>query len=149
MSRTARWRTARRRAGLSAVVAVVAATCGLAGCGVPHPAMSNGAVTGCYRALPEARTAVHLAGARLLGVHRLSADEVPARVRTLPAVAGDPDTVVCAVAFQGQFVAGQVTGARPTVNGRYAVVLIDAKRLQVLTSYVGDQLPRALRGRLA
>lgn len=133
------------RRGLAGLLVTVALTA--SGCGLIHPGLSNGAITGCFKALPAAKTAVHDKGARLLGVHRLSADQVPQRLKALQTVPGENDTTVCAVAFKGTFAAGQVTGARPGAAGPYAVVLVDAKKLVVLLSYVGAQLPKALRGR--
>ncbi|MCU4186942.1 hypothetical protein K6U06_21430 [Acidiferrimicrobium sp. IK] len=127
--------------------AVLAASVAAAGCGVAHPGITNGAVSGCFKALPAARAAVHDPGAHLLGVHRLPADAVPARLKSQPSTPGEIDTTVCAVAFKGPFSAGQVAGAAPGAYGRYAVVLVNATKLTVLRSYVGDRLPRNLKGR--
>ena len=121
---------------------------GVAGCGVAQPGITNGAVSGCFKSLPAARAAVHDPHAHLIGVHRLAADQVPSRLNTQPALPGEADTTVCAVAFKGPFGAGQVTGARPGAAGTYAVVLVSEKKLVVLASYVGDHLPHNLRGRI-
>lgn len=140
------------RATLTAVASLAVA--GLAaGCGVAHPGITNGAVSGCFKSLPVARSAVHDPTAHLIGVHRVAADQVPHRLKNpppLPGGLGTPselDTTVCAVAFKGPFAAAQVTGALPGATGEYAVVLVDAKKLDVVASYVGDHLPRTLRGR--
>ncbi len=134
-----------RAAGLLAVAAV-AVVAGGAACGPPHPSLSNHSVSTCYRALPAAAAAVHDPKAHLLGVHRVPAD----RLHMGPAapIPADNDTVVCAVAFAGSFRSGQVTAAGADASGRYAVVLVTAKHLRVLASYVGDQLPRSFGGRL-
>jgi hypothetical protein len=121
----------------------------LASCGAPHPGLSNGSVSACYRAIPTARAAVHDAHATLIGVHRVPADQVkdhlsPAAQAEL---AGDVDTTVCAVSFKGTFAAGQVALAPTSERGKYAVVLVTSRRLRLLVSSVLDDLPRALGGR--
>ena len=126
----------------------LAATCaGVVGCGVAHPGITNGAITGCFQSLPPARAALHDTSAHLIGVHRLAADQIPARLRSQPSLPGELDTTVCAVAFKGPFMAGQVTGAQPGEAGEYAVVLVNATRRTVVASYVGDHLPHNLKGR--
>lgn len=129
------------------VAALVTATVG-AGCSNPHyPTMSNGSVSACYRAIPAASTALHEPKARLLGVHRVPADRVTARLPIADRIAADEDTTVCAVAYQGTFGPGQVTGANAGARGKYAIVLVTSRHLKVLASYVVDNLPRRLRGR--
>jgi hypothetical protein len=134
--------TTRPRAALAATVLVLI----LAGCGTPHPGLSNGSVSACYRAIPAARDAVHDSHATLIGVHRVAADLVKSR---LPAsaqavlAAGD-DTTVCTVAFKGTFTPGQVELAPATEQGKYAVVLVTSRHLHLLASVVLNQLPKSL-----
>jgi hypothetical protein len=140
-------RPARLRAALIAgvVLTSTAASCN----GTPTPGVSNGSVSACYRAIPTARKAIHDPRATLIGVHRIPADRVKAR---LPAaeqhqLAGDNDTTVCALAFHGRFAPGQVDLAPPDESGSYAIVLVTSKKLRLLDSAVIDHLPRALGGR--
>ena len=134
-----------RRNGLAAgLVASV-----LAGCGAPHPGLSNGSVSACYRAIPAARTAVHDKNAYLIGVHRVAVDTVRGK---LPAAAADEltkenDSVVCVVAFKGNFAAGQVDTAPSGESGSYAIVLVSSRRLHLVAAVVLTKLPRSLGGR--
>lgn len=134
------------RAALTRVAAAGLVALAAAGCDAGTATVSNGSVAGCAKALPTAVAAVHEPRARLLGVHRVPADRLPARVRA--ALPPEDDRLVCAVAFRGHFDAGQVSGARPAATGPIAVVLVDAARLKVVASYVGDRLPRGLAGHL-
>jgi hypothetical protein len=136
---TARWR---------AMVAVIATlgVGGLASCGAPRPGISNGSVTACYRAIPKARAAIHDSKATVISVHRVPADRVKPH---LPPAAqaqldGDNDTSVCAVAFKGSFLPGQVELAPTDEQGKYALVLIGTHHLQLLTSAVLNKLPSDL-----
>jgi hypothetical protein len=118
----------------------------LAGCGAPHPGLSNGSVSACYRAIPTARDAVHDNHAALIGVHRVAADRVKSRLppSAQAVLAGDDDTTVCAVAFKGDFTPGQVELAPLTDQGNYAVVLVTSRHLHLLASVVLNQLPKSL-----
>jgi hypothetical protein len=131
------------------LLAAVAGTVALAGAGAACSAstgLTNNTVAGCVRSLPVATAAIHDDHAKLLGVHRVSADRLPARVKAgLPR---EDDTTVCAIAFRGTFAAGQVTDARAGATGTYAVVLVDARRLTVVGSFVGSKLPKGLKGHL-
>lgn len=134
-----------RRRGLA--VGLVASV--LAGCGAPHPGLSNGSVSACYRAIPVARGAVHDTSASLIGLHRIAVDSVRDR---LPAGAADEltrenDSVVCAVAFKGNFSAGQVDSAPAAEAGPYAIVLVSSRRLHLVAAVVLTKLPRSLGGR--
>jgi hypothetical protein len=129
---------------LAGVIALFAAA--LAGCGAPHPGVSNGSVSACYRAIPAARDALHDSGAVLIGVHRVAVDKVRDR---LPAaaraeMAAEDDTEVCALAFKGKFAADQVALAPSTEQGSYAVVLVSSRHLKLVASVVVDHLPRSL-----
>ncbi len=136
--------TGARRAVLAATVLLgVLGT----GCGVVNPDIGSGAVSDCFKSLPAARTAVHSASAHLLGVHRLTADDFPKRLKSIAGLPAELDTTVCAVAFKGAFAPGQVEDAQNTVPGTYAVVLVDERKLTVVAAYVGTHLPRNLKGR--
>jgi hypothetical protein len=135
----ARWRAI-------AVIVAILGVGGLASCGAPRPGISNGSVSACYRAIPKARAALHDSKATLISVHRVPADRVKPH---LPPAAqaqlvGDNDTSVCAVAFDGPFQRGQVDLAPPDEAGKYALVLIGAKHLQLLGSALLDKLPSGL-----
>jgi hypothetical protein len=142
-----RWASRPRRTGwrgrATAAVAAILAAALLSACGGATVSLSlkPGTVSACYRALPVARLALHDTSAVLQGVHRMPVDRL---ARTMPEITlptGDDDTEVCAFAFKGTFVAGQVTGAPPQSQGRFAVVVVDSKRLDLLVSYVGTYLP--------
>ena len=129
-------------------VAVAGLVCAslLGSCGTPHPGISNGSVSACYRAIPTARAAIHNTHASVVGVHRVPADavkgELPPAAQTV--LVGDNDTTVCAVSFKGTFMPGQVDLAPPDDQGRYAVVLVTSSHLHLLASVLLDQLPRSL-----
>lgn len=112
-------------------------------------AVSNQTVSVCYRAIPVGKADVHDSHATLLGVHRVSADSLRSR---LPAAAqaelgtGD-STAVCAMEFKGSFGQGQVDLAPATESGDYAVVIVTAKKLQLLGSFVLDHAPKGFGGR--
>jgi len=118
----------------------------LTACGTPHPGISNGSVSACYRAIPTARSALGDSHATLIGVHRVPADQVKP---DLPPAAqavliGDNDTSVCVVSFKGTFAANQVELAPPDEQGKYAVVLVTTRHLHLLVSSVLTSLPKAL-----
>ena len=143
--------TTRRRGFVALLVAglLVAAT---PGCGAtPTPGLSNGSVSACYRAIPTARHAIHDPRATVLGVHRVAADRVRAHLppSSQSRLSGDNDTTVCAIAFHGKFVAGQVDLAPPRDAGSYAVVLVSSKKLKLIDSAVLNHLPRFLGRRFA
>jgi hypothetical protein len=124
-----------------AVMTIVASSCSSA-----RPGLSNGSVTICYRAIPEARSALHTDQATLVGVHRTTADAV---VDRLPAdaprpLAGESDTSVCVLAFKGTFAAGQVDRAPAGQSGRYAVIVVSSHHLDLLASMVLEKLPSGL-----
>ena len=135
----------RLRTRLAAFVSALAFAATLAACGAPHPGISNGSVSACYRAIPTARAAVHDGHATLIGVHRVPADRV--KLHLPPAaqaeLGGDDDTSVCAFAFKGTFTPGQVELAPAAEQGKYAVVLVTTRNLYVLTSAVLTSLPKA------
>ena len=128
-----------------AVAGLVSATL-LGSCGTPHPGISNGSVSACYRAIPTARAALRNTHASVVGVHRVPADsvkgELPPAAQTV--LVGDNDTTVCAVSFKGTFMPGQVVMAPMNERGRYAVVLVTSRHLHLLASVLLDRLPRAL-----
>jgi hypothetical protein len=129
-----------------AAAGVLAALILLGACGTPHPGLSNGSVSACYRAIPTARAAIHDSHATLIGVHRVPADRVRGQLSSSAqtTMAADDDTTVCTVAFKGTFVPGQVDLAPPGQQGRYALVLVSSRNLQLVASVVLNQLPRSL-----
>jgi hypothetical protein len=141
-------RPSRTRLGTGLAATMLAGLLGA--CGVPHPGLSNGSVSVCFRALPVAINAVHDRSARMVGLHRIDADTAEARlpVAVRPQIEGDQDTAVCAVIFEGHFSPGQVTLAPTDQQGRYAVVLVTSKHLHLLAAFVVDRLPDKLGQRL-
>ena len=133
-----------RRNGLLATV--VASALVLGSCGTARPGISNGSVSACYRAIPAARAALRSSHASLVGVHRVPADSVRGKLppSAQTQLAADDDTTVCALSFRGTFMPGQVSLAPPDEKGRYAVVLVTSRHLDLLASVVLDQLPPAL-----
>jgi hypothetical protein len=128
------------------IAAVVLVALLLGSCGTPHPGISNGSVSACYRAIPAARAAVRNNHVSLVSVHRVAADTVrghlPPTAQTV--LDGENDTTVCAIAFRGNFMPGQVNLAPTDEQGRYALVLVTSRHLHLLASVVLDQLPRSL-----
>jgi hypothetical protein len=133
-----------RRRGLLATV--MASALVLGSCGTAHPGISNGSVSACYRAIPAARAALRSNHVSLVGVHRVPADSVRGKLppSAQTQLAADDDTTVCALSFRGTFMPGQVSLAPPDEKGRYAVVLVTSRHLDLLASVVLDQLPPAL-----
>jgi hypothetical protein len=132
-----------RRAAAAVAVLAAVSSCSHA------PGVSNGSVSVCYRAIPIGRGAIHEKSAKLIGVHRVPVDTVRSR---LPAsaqsqLANENDTAVCAMAFRGNFGAGQVQLAAPDQTGDYAIVLVSSLRLHLVGSVVLDQLPPSFGGR--
>jgi hypothetical protein len=132
------------RRGLVATVVVSALLLG--SCGTARPGISNGSVSACYRAIPAARAALRSSHASLVGVHRVPVDSVRGKLppNAQTRLAADNDTTVCALSFRGTFMPGQVNLAPPDEKGRYAVVLVTSRHLDLLASVVLDQLPPAL-----
>ncbi|MGI8751538.1 MAG: hypothetical protein ACR2MN_04365 [Acidimicrobiales bacterium] len=137
----------RARVAAATVAVLVAGTVGTGCSRPPVPTLSNGSVSACYRAIPTASGALHQPKAKLLGVHRIPADKVVARLPPADRASADQDTTVCAVAWKGTFAAGQVTKANPGTSGGYAIVLVTSRHLTVLASYVLQSIPKRLRGR--
>lgn len=137
-------RATNRVLGLLAVLPVL-----LPACSGPTPVVSNGSVSACYRAIPVGRAALADPRARLIGVHRIPVEAVR---KDLPASARDElatesDTAVCAMAFHGNFTAGQVRLAGPEASGDYALVLVSSRKLHLVASLVLKKLPHAFGGR--
>jgi hypothetical protein len=122
---------------------------GSLGSGCSTSAVSNQSVSVCYRAIPAGRAALHDPQATLVGVHRVPADRV--RPHLPPEAQGELGSgnhvAVCAMTFKGTFAPGQVTGAPADEHGDYALVLVSAKRLQLLAAAVLDHPPRGFGGR--
>ncbi len=118
----------------------------IAGCGAPHPGISNGSVSACYRAIPVAKAAVHDSHATMIGVHSLPADKLRSHLppSAQAELASDDDTQVCAVAFKGDFASSQVDLAPSSEQGSYAVVLVSSRNSRLIGSAVLSHLPRSL-----
>ena len=133
-----------RKAAAVAVAALVM-TGDLAACGVPHPGISSGSVTACYRAIPPATAALHEPGAHLVGVHRVPVSRVETHLPpSLRSGLGKPGTTVCVLVFRGHFAPGQVERARAAQQGNYAVILIDSRHLNLIAAFVLQRVPRTL-----
>ncbi len=134
------------RVALAAVL--VLTVMGLAGCS-SSPKLSNASVSVCFRAIPVGRSSLHSNDVRLVGVHELPLGSVrlPLSSAEKGALTADKDTAICALAFQGDFKAGQVELAPLTQAGRFAVVLVSAKSLHVVASVVLSHIPRGFGGR--
>jgi hypothetical protein len=128
------------RAHWAAAMAATALGWAVAGCGVPHPGISNDSVSACFRAIPAARNAINDPSARMVSLHRVVADKVVPSPLAPPTTV-DLDTEVCAVVFEGTFSSGQVDLAPAGQQGHYAVVLVASKNLRLVAAYVVDQPP--------
>lgn len=133
-----------------AVIAAVAvtSTLTLAACS-STPKISNSSVSVCFRAIPVGRSSLHASKVRLVGVHELPLDSarLPLSAAEKSLLASDNDTEMCAMAFQGNFAPGQVELAPPAQSGKFAIVLVSARRLRVVASVVLSHVPRGLGGR--
>jgi hypothetical protein len=98
------------------------------------------AASSCFRALPSAKDAVHGKG-RLIGVRRVSVATLKQRIPNDTKLATLPSQELCVFAFQGSFVAGQVTGAVGGASGQYAVIAVTIKQPEVVRSIVTNRLP--------
>lgn len=130
----------RRMAGLGIVLALATGLCGCAG-----GRISLGTNAGaCFRALPPARGATHGKG-KLVGVRRVSAATLKARMPEDSTLATLPAQDLCVFAFNGSYAAGTVagaaTGAANTNPGRFAIVAVSTKSPAVVASAVVDELP--------
>jgi hypothetical protein len=128
------------RRSLAASVAVLAV---LTACAGPRNALNTPA-SACFRGLPVAGTAVG-PKAKLIGVRSVGRSEL---ARKLPSATRIETESVCAVAYRGDFVAGDVAGADPAGPGTYAIVALDPKGSRVLATFVVDQLPVRFRHRV-
>ena len=134
--------------GAALVAVLVLMVTGLAGCS-STPKLSNASVSVCFRAIPVGRSSLHNNDVRLVGVHELPLGSVrlPLSPAEKGALSADKDTEICAMAFQGDFAAGQVELAPPTQAGKFAVVLVSAKNLHLVASVVLSHVPRGFGGR--
>ncbi len=135
-------RGARPRAA-AALVAVVGVLAVLAACAAPRNALNTPAST-CFRGLAPAGAAVGPKG-KVIGVRLVRRRELADR---LPQAGRIPSESVCAVAYSGDFVPGDVAGADPPGPGRYAVVALDPGATRVLATFVVDTLPVRFRHRI-
>ena len=128
--RRARWAT-------PAMVLVVAA--GSYGCAGARNTLGTGAGA-CFRALPPAETAIAKKG-KLVGVRRISAAALRARLPNDPTMQTLPDEDLCVFAFNGSYPPGSVHGATNTKGGTYAIIAVGYSHPTVAAAFVVDQLP--------
>jgi hypothetical protein len=116
------------------------------GCGAPRPGVSNGSVSACYRAIPTAKAALNDSHATMIGVHRVPADKLRSDLPVLAQaeLGNEDDSQLCAVAFKGNFAAGQVDLAPSNEQGPYAVVLVSSRDSRLVGSAVLAHLPPSL-----
>ncbi|HEX3623684.1 MAG TPA: hypothetical protein VHT97_15320 [Acidimicrobiales bacterium] len=115
----------------------------LAGCAGPRNALNTSA-SPCFRGLPLASAAVG-PKAKVLGVRIVRRSEL---VRNLPQAGRVDAESMCAIAYSGTFVRGDVPAADPPGPGRYAIVALDTKGSRVLATFVVDALPVRFRHRV-
>lgn len=132
---------------VAGVLAVVVASG--TGCS-SSPSLSNGSVSACFRAIPAGRAAIHDGQAQLVGVHRVSLDQVRSHLpeQVQKTLTAEDDTAVCAMAFEGNFSPGQVDLSPPGESGPYALVLVSSRKLHLLASFVLPHLPHSFGGRI-
>ena len=126
----------RRLAAVALLLAV------LAGCAGPRNGL-NTSDSACFRGVPMAGAAVGRKG-KVVGVRAIRRDSL---ARRLPQAARIPNRVVCAVAYRGDFLPGDVRDADPAGPGPYALVALDSRGSRVLATFVVDQLPVGFKDR--
>jgi hypothetical protein len=94
----------------------------------------------CFRALPPAESVVHEKG-KLIGVRRVKAATLKARLPHDATLATLPDQDLCVFAFNGAFLPGTVTGAQNTMVGHYAIIAVSTNNPAVVGAFVVDTLP--------
>jgi hypothetical protein len=120
-------------------LALAAGTAAVSGCAGGRISLGTAAGS-CYRALPPAETAIHNKG-RLVGVRRVSADTLRARLPHDTTLATLPDQELCVFAFNGTYPPGVVAGAHNAELGHYAIIAVSTKNPAVVGAFVVDQLP--------
>jgi hypothetical protein len=133
----------RRGVMIRSLVASVAVLALLTACAGPRNALNTPA-SACFRGLPLASTAVG-PKAKLIGVRSVRRSEL---ARKLPSATRIPTESVCAVAYRGDFVPGDVAGADPAGPGGFAIVALDPHGARVLATFVVDELPVRFRHRV-
>lgn len=134
----------RSRLALAAVVVLVAVTA--ASCSLfPQPSVSPKSVSPCFRALPRATAALHDHKAKLIGVHRVPLHRLTKRLPKDVIIPDSKRLDVCAFAFKGPFATDQVDNNQTGTAGRYAIVLVTSKSLELVASYEVDHLPEHFR----
>ncbi len=129
----------KRASQVALVIALAAGTVGGAACAGGR--LSLGTAAGaCFRALPPAQTAIANKG-RLVGVRRVTADSLRAKLPNDKTLATLPDQDLCVFAFNGSYPPGSVAGARNTITGHYAVIAVSTKNPAVVGVFVLDKLP--------
>ncbi len=130
----------------AAVAAVVAAALGGTVSACAHPSPPVG-LADCYQSLPIAEAALNLPRTSyqfhgvILVRPRILQKIVRQRAhKNLPVPTVAPGTNVCAFAFTGNFVAGQVAGSPTNDAGKAAIVLVTTNH-KLLFSFVLSKLP--------
>jgi hypothetical protein len=122
-----------------------------AACGGPFNALATSDSL-CFRGLPVAKAAVHSHGT-LVGVRRVETETLESRIErklhqtglTLPTTALTDETQLCAFAFRGRYAPGAVALATNAQSGKYAVVLVGSKHVQLIGAVVLPALPQRFR----
>ncbi|MGH9208375.1 MAG: hypothetical protein ACRD1G_17775 [Acidimicrobiales bacterium] len=132
-------RPARGRHALGAALLAVLILVG--GCTSGHSALGSSS-SPCFKALPVATEAVHGKGT-LLGVRLLRSRDLRhlPRVQSAVGIRRLGTASVCAVAFRGRYLPGQVDHAVNNRAGPVAVVITDDTGRTVLASFVLSRLP--------
>lgn len=130
-----------RRGPVAALV--VAIVLGASACAGARISLGTNAGA-CFEALPPAESAIHAKG-KLVGVRRVSAASMRARLSHNTTLATIPDQELCVFAFSGTYMPGTVVGAREKATGHYAIVLVSTKHPAVLGAVVANQLPTRFR----
>lgn len=133
----------RSRLALAAVLVVVTVTAG--SCSLFPQSSTPKYVGPCFRALPRATAALHDRQARLVGVHRVPLHRLTKRLPKDVVVPENSKLDVCAFAFHGPFSANQVDNNQTGTAGRYAIVLVTSKSLELVASFEVDRLPEHFR----
>lgn len=121
-------------------------------CAAPHTGLGTRAST-CFKALPEAKAAVHGQG-RLLGIrlstaariehlgHRLPGGVTAA---SLPGGPGNPARALCVIGFVGQYRPQLVTSPAGVQSGRFAIVVLPPNGDGGVRTFLTNRLPEPFR----
>jgi hypothetical protein len=107
---------------------------------------SSTGVSPCFTALPVAKAAIHVK-ARFVGVQRLGIkdlqEDFPVLSQRMPELGKKP---ACVVAYQGNFLPGDVVNPRPPDRGgRIALVIVPDRAKQAAATLLRDHVPAHFR----